>query len=53
MLWKILIIKPNPELVAAHKFPTIAVKLYVVGKVEIIDKSTSSYCLANLNFLLF
>ena len=51
MLRKIFIVKPDPKPAAAHKLFAIVIKLFVMSKVEIIDKSTGSYCLANPGLL--
>ena len=52
MVWKILIVKPNSKLGAAHKLLPIFMKLLIMSKIEVIDKSASTYCFTNLYFLL-
>ena len=52
MSWKILIVKPNSKLGAAHKLLPIFMKLLIMSKIEVIDKSASTYCFTNLDFLL-
>ena len=39
MSWKILIVKPNSKLGAAHKLLPIFMKLLIMSKIEVIDKS--------------
>ena len=52
MVWKILIVKPYSKLGAAHKLLPIFMKLLIMSKIEVIDKSASTYCFTNLYFLL-
>ena len=52
MIRKILIVKPYPELTAAHKLFATFMKLLIMSKIEIIDKSASTYCFTNPDFLL-
>ena len=52
MVRKILIVKPYPELAAAHKLFPIFMKLRIMSKIEVIDKSASTYRFTNLDFLL-
>ena len=40
------------KLLPAHKLFTIIIKFFVMSKIEVIDKSASSYCLMNPDFLL-
>ena len=51
MLWKIFIIKPDSELIAAHKFFAIIIKFFIMSKIEVVDKPASSYCLTDLDLL--
>ena len=55
ILWmtrKILVVKPYSKLAAAHKLFATFMKLLIMSKIEIIDKSASTYCFTNLDFLL-
>ena len=49
---KILIVKPYSELTAAHKLFPIFMKFLIMSKIEVIDKSASTYCFTNPDFLL-
>ena len=53
MLWKVFMIQPDSEFTAAHEFFAILIKFFVMGQIEIVNKSTSSYCFMNPDFLLF
>ena len=53
MAQKKLIVKPYPELDAAHKLFATFMKLLIMSKIEVIDKSASTYCFTNPDFLLF
>ena len=53
MTRKILIVKPYSKLAAAHKLFATFMKLLIMSKIEVIDKSASTYCFTNLDFLLF
>ena len=46
-------IQPDSEFTAAHEFFAILIKFFVMGQIEIVNKSTSSYCFMNPDFLLF
>ena len=52
MTRKILIVKPYSKLAAAHKLFSIFMKLLIMSKIEVIDKSASTYCFTNPDFLL-
>ena len=52
MARKKLIVEPYSKLDAAHKFFSIFMKLLIMSKIEVIDKSASTYCFTNLDFLL-
>ena len=52
MVWKILIVKPYSKLAAAHKLLPIFMKLLIMSKIEVINKSASTYCFTNLYFLI-
>ncbi len=52
MTRKILIVKPNSKLTAAHKLFATFMKLLIMSKIEVIDKSASTYCFTNPDFLL-
>ena len=52
MARKILIVKPYSRLAAAHKLFATFMKLLIMSKIEVIDKSASTYCFTNLDFLL-
>lgn len=45
-------IQPDSEFTAAHEFFAILIKFFVMGQIEIVNKSTSSYCFMNPDFLL-
>ena len=51
MVWKILIVKPDSKLVTAHKLFPIFMKFLIMSKIEVIDKSTSTCCFMNSDFL--
>ena len=51
MLRKIFIVKPDSKPVTTHKLFTVVVKFLIMSKIEIINESTSSYRLMNLDFL--
>ena len=53
MAWKILIVEPYSELAAAHKLFDTFIKFLIMSKIEVIDKSASTYCFTNPDFLLF
>ena len=53
MIRKKLIVKPYSKLAAAHKLSATFMKFLIMSKIEVIDKSTSSYRFANLDLLLF
>ena len=52
MIRKILIVKPYSKLTAAHKLFATFMKLLIMSKIEIIDKSASTYYFTNPDFLL-
>ena len=52
MARKILIVKPYSKLDAAHKLFSIFMKLLIMSKIEVIDKSASTYRFTNPDFLL-
>ena len=52
MARKILIVEPYSKLAAAHKLFATFMKLLIMSKIEVIDKSASTYCFTNLDFLL-
>ena len=52
MSWKILIVKPYSKLAAAHKLLASFIKLLIMSKIEVIDKSASTNCFTNPDFLL-
>ena len=52
MARKILIVKPYSKLAAAHKLFATFMKLLIMSKIEVIDKSASTYCFTNPDFLL-
>ena len=52
MARKILIVEPYSKLAAAHKLSATFMKLLIMSKIEVIDKSASTYCFTNLDFLL-
>ena len=51
MAQKKLIVKPYYKLAAAHKLFATFMKLLIMSKIEVIDKSASSYCLTDLDLL--
>ena len=51
MARKILIVQPYSKLAAAHKLFATFMKLLIMSKIEVIDKSASTYCFTNLDFL--
>ena len=53
MAQKKLIVKPYSKLAAAHKLFATFMKLLIMSEIEVIDKSASTYCFTNLDFLLF
>ena len=52
MARKILIVQPYSKLAAAHKLFATFMKLLLMSKIEVIDKSASTYCFTNPDFLL-
>ena len=52
MIRKILVVKPYPESAAAHKLFATFMKLLIMSKIEVIDKSASTYRFTNPDFLL-
>ena len=52
MARKKLIVKPYSKLTAAHKLFATFMKLLIMSKIEVIDKSASTYCFTNPDFLL-
>ena len=52
MARKILIVEPYSKLAAAHKLFATFMKLLIMSKIEVIDKSASTYCFTNPDFLL-
>ena len=52
MARKILIVEPYSKLAAAHKLFASFMKLLIMSKIEVIDKSASTYRFTNLDFLL-
>ena len=52
MTRKILIVKPYSKLAAAHKLFATFMKFLIMGEIEVIDKSASTYCFTNPDFLL-
>ena len=52
MVRKILIVKPYSKLATAHKLFATFMKFLVMSKIEVIDKSASTYCFTNLDFLV-
>ena len=53
MTRKILIVEPYSKLAAAHKLFASFMKLLIMSKIEVIDKSASTYRFTNFDFLLF
>ena len=51
MARKKLIVEPYSKLAAAHKLSATFMKLLIMSKIEVIDKSASTYCFTNLDFL--
>ena len=52
MTRKKLIVEPYSELTAAHKLLASFMKFLIMIKIEVIDKSASTYCFTNLDVLL-
>ena len=52
MARKKLIVEPYSKLTAAHKLFVTFMKLLIMSKIKVIDKSASTYCFTNLDFLL-
>ena len=52
MARKKLIVEPYSELATAHKLFATFMKLLIMSKIEVIDKSASTYCFTNPDFLL-
>ena len=52
MARKILIVEPYSKLTAAHKLSATFMKFLIMSKIEVIDKSASTYCFTSLYFLL-
>ena len=52
MARKKLIVEPYSELAAAHKLSATFMKFLIMSKIEVIDKSASTYCFTNPDFLL-
>ena len=52
MARKKLIVEPYSKLTAAHKLSATFMKLLIMSKIEIIDKSASTYCFTNFDFLV-
>ena len=52
MIRKKLIVEPYSKLAAAHKLFATFMKLLIMSKIEVIDKSASTYCFTNLDFLV-
>ena len=52
MIRKKLIVKPYSKLAAAHILFAAFMKLLIMSKIEVIDKSASTYCFTNPDFLL-
>ena len=52
MARKILIVQPYSKLAAAHKLFATFMKLLIMSEIEVIDKSASTYCFTNPDFLL-
>ena len=52
MARKKLIVEPYSKLAAAHKLFATFMKFLIMSKIEVIDKSASTYCFTNLDFLL-
>ena len=53
MARKKLIVEPYSELAAAHKLSATFMKFLIMSKIEVIDKSASTYRFTNFDFLLF
>ena len=51
MARKKLIVEPYSKLAAAHKLFATFMKFLIMSKIEIIDKSASTYCFTNPDFL--
>ena len=52
MARKKLIVEPYSKLAAAHKLFATFMKFLIMSKIEVIDKSASTYCFTNPDFLL-
>ena len=52
MTRKKLIVEPYSKLATAHKFFATFMKFLIMSKIEVIDKSASTYCFTNLDSLL-
>ena len=52
MARKKLIVEPYSKLAAAHKLFATFMKLLIMSKIEVIDKSASTYSFTNPDFLL-
>ena len=52
MVRKIFIVEPYSKLAAAHKLFATFMKFLIMSKIEVIDKSASTYCFTNPDFLL-
>ena len=52
MARKIFIVELYSKLAAAHKLFATFMKFLIMSKIEVIDKSASTYCFTNLDFLL-
>ena len=53
MFWKIFIIQPYTERLAAHKFFTGIVTFFIMKQVKIINVSACADCLMYFDLLLF
>ena len=53
MARKKLIVEPYDKLAAAHKLFATFMKFLIMSKIEVIDKSASTYSFTNFDFLLF
>ena len=52
MTRKKLIVEPYSELTAAHILFAAFIRFLIMSKIEVLDKSASTYCFTNLDFLL-
>ncbi len=52
MAQKKLIIEPYSKLAAAHKLFATFIKFLIMSKIKVIDKSASTYCFTNFDFLV-